>query len=183
MLTPIFFVCTGGVCENWWCPHGKECVTDSHGAPECVCVRSCHGKKAKPVCGTDGRFYENHCELHRMACMSESSVAVDHSSACFLDNADKLLKLTTGTKDHNDKGILSSFSPVWGFHLQFHPHCVLLCYEKQKWTDISKCRWKLRVNGRLEKDLDDRRKGNAKKTDCAWLLNLSSKLSKKLTLE
>lgn len=37
-----------------------------------------------PVCGSDGRFYENHCELHRAACLLERNIVIVHSKDCFL---------------------------------------------------------------------------------------------------
>lgn len=37
-----------------------------------------------PVCGSDGRFYENHCELHRAACLLERKIVIVHSKDCFL---------------------------------------------------------------------------------------------------
>ncbi|ODM90581.1 Follistatin-related protein 1, partial [Orchesella cincta] len=56
------------VCKGWYCGHGRECRRGSDGAPECICIRECHDK-SKEICGTDGRRYTSHCELHRTACL------------------------------------------------------------------------------------------------------------------
>ena len=34
----------------------------------CICQRKCPDRR-HPVCGSDGVAYENHCELHREACI------------------------------------------------------------------------------------------------------------------
>ena len=40
----------------------------SLGIAVCICQRKCPERK-HPVCGSDGVAYENHCELHREACI------------------------------------------------------------------------------------------------------------------
>ena len=40
----------------------------SIGIAVCICQRKCPERK-HPVCGSDGVAYENHCELHREACI------------------------------------------------------------------------------------------------------------------
>uniref|UniRef100_M3XKJ0 Follistatin-related protein 5 n=1 Tax=Latimeria chalumnae TaxID=7897 RepID=M3XKJ0_LATCH len=37
----------------------------------------------KPVCGSDGELYENHCELHRAACLKKQRVTIVHNEDCF----------------------------------------------------------------------------------------------------
>ena len=65
------------------CPPGRECQVLSDGSTkQCVCLSRCK-KKYKPVCGTDGKLYNNHCELHRTACKTEKKIRVDWDFKCF----------------------------------------------------------------------------------------------------
>ena len=53
------------------------------GEPECRCLEACR-PSYMPVCGSDGRFYENHCELHRAACLLGRKIVIVRSKDCFL---------------------------------------------------------------------------------------------------
>ena len=35
------------------------------------------------MCGTDGKLYSNHCELHRTACKTGKKIRVDWDFKCF----------------------------------------------------------------------------------------------------
>ena len=35
------------------------------------------------MCGTDGKLYNNHCELHRTACKTGKKIRVDWNFKCF----------------------------------------------------------------------------------------------------
>uniref|UniRef100_A0A9J7X2A2 Follistatin like 4 n=1 Tax=Cyprinus carpio carpio TaxID=630221 RepID=A0A9J7X2A2_CYPCA len=73
----------GGPCRRTYCGRGRECVVrEVTGRAECVCQESCHPSFV-PVCGSDGRFYENHCELYRTACLQRRRIYVVHSKDCF----------------------------------------------------------------------------------------------------
>ncbi|XP_026051244.1 follistatin-related protein 4-like [Carassius auratus] len=73
----------GGACRRTYCGRGRECmVREVTGRAECVCQESCHTSFV-PVCGSDGRFYENHCELYRTACLQRRRIYVVHSKDCF----------------------------------------------------------------------------------------------------
>ncbi|KAI4819232.1 hypothetical protein KUCAC02_004488, partial [Chaenocephalus aceratus] len=37
----------------------------------------------KPVCGSDGKLYQNHCELHRASCLQGHRITIMHSEECF----------------------------------------------------------------------------------------------------
>uniref|UniRef100_A0A673IUA3 Follistatin-related protein 4-like n=1 Tax=Sinocyclocheilus rhinocerous TaxID=307959 RepID=A0A673IUA3_9TELE len=72
-----------GPCRRTYCGRGRECVVrEVTGRAECVCQESCHTSFV-PVCGSDGRFYENHCELYRTACLQQRRIYVVHSKDCF----------------------------------------------------------------------------------------------------
>jgi len=54
----------------------------SNGQTQCVCMSRCK-KKRNLVCGSDGIFYDNHCELHRTACHFGEKISVDLDMKCF----------------------------------------------------------------------------------------------------
>ncbi|NXF98882.1 FSTL4 protein, partial [Sakesphorus luctuosus] len=70
-------------CEQSPCARGSRCVlSEDTGQPQCRCVEHCSATFL-PVCGSDGRFYENHCQLHRAACLQGKSIDIVHSKDCF----------------------------------------------------------------------------------------------------
>ncbi|KAL7644797.1 UNVERIFIED_CONTAM: hypothetical protein RMT77_004610 [Armadillidium vulgare] len=69
-------------CVSHYCERGKACQLDKDGKPTCDCQPFCQ-RHRKLVCGTDGRLYLNHCELHRTACVEGSKVHIDRSKRCF----------------------------------------------------------------------------------------------------
>ncbi|XP_032952635.1 follistatin-related protein 4 isoform X2 [Rhinolophus ferrumequinum] len=71
-------------CGKKLCSRGSRCILSREtGEPECRCLEACR-PSYMPVCGSDGRLYENHCELHRAACLLERKIVVVHSKDCFL---------------------------------------------------------------------------------------------------
>ncbi|XP_054424450.1 follistatin-related protein 4 isoform X2 [Pteronotus mesoamericanus] len=71
-------------CGKMLCRRGSRCTLSREtGEPECRCLEACKPSYV-PVCGSDGRFYENHCELHRAACLLQKKIVVVHGKACFL---------------------------------------------------------------------------------------------------
>ncbi|XP_023561517.1 follistatin-related protein 5, partial [Octodon degus] len=72
-----------GSCENKYCGLGRHCVTSREtGQAECACVGVC-SQRYKPVCGSDGEFYANHCQVHRAACLKKRRITIVHDAACF----------------------------------------------------------------------------------------------------
>uniref|UniRef100_A0A8C5AAY2 Follistatin-related protein 4 n=1 Tax=Gadus morhua TaxID=8049 RepID=A0A8C5AAY2_GADMO len=73
----------GGLCRRTYCGRGRQClVLAETGRAECVCQEKCRPSFV-PVCGSDGRFYENHCEVYRTACLEKRRIYVVHSKDCF----------------------------------------------------------------------------------------------------
>ncbi|XP_066574138.1 follistatin-related protein 5 isoform X4 [Amia ocellicauda] len=72
-----------GPCENKYCGLGRHCVVDKETRQgQCVCLDHCK-PHYKPVCGSDGELYPNHCELHRAACLKKQRITIVHSEDCF----------------------------------------------------------------------------------------------------
>ena len=68
-------------CISVFCGKGRTCEISSQGQPACICIRHCK-PHYKPVCGSDGLLYQNHCELHRAACIADTPIKIDHSRKC-----------------------------------------------------------------------------------------------------
>lgn len=72
-----------GPCEHKYCGLGRHClVSHETGEGECSCLDSCK-PHYKPVCGSDGKLYQNHCELHRASCLEGQKITIMHSEECF----------------------------------------------------------------------------------------------------
>ncbi|KYO22440.1 follistatin-related protein 1 [Alligator mississippiensis] len=69
------------VCANVFCGAGRECAVTEKGEPTCLCIEQCKAHK-RPVCGSNGKTYLNHCELHRDACLTGSKIQVDYDGHC-----------------------------------------------------------------------------------------------------
>ncbi|XP_075457297.1 follistatin-related protein 4 [Ascaphus truei] len=70
-------------CENKYCGRGRQCIVNiESGLPECVCQEKCK-PRYMPLCGSDGKFYENHCALHRASCLRSKKIYIIHSKDCF----------------------------------------------------------------------------------------------------
>ncbi|XP_042350945.1 follistatin-related protein 1-like [Plectropomus leopardus] len=69
------------VCANVFCGAGRECAVTEKGEPSCLCIESCKPHK-RSVCGSNGKTYRNHCELHRDACLTGLKIQVAHDGHC-----------------------------------------------------------------------------------------------------
>ncbi|NWY70715.1 FSTL4 protein, partial [Erithacus rubecula] len=65
------------------CGRGGRCVLSGDSSqPQCRCVQRCKDTYM-PICGSDGRFYQNHCQLHRASCLQRKKIYIIHSKDCF----------------------------------------------------------------------------------------------------
>ncbi|XP_054648998.1 follistatin-related protein 5 isoform X2 [Dunckerocampus dactyliophorus] len=70
-------------CEHKYCGLGRRCaVNHATGQGECNCLDRCKDHY-KPVCGSDGKLYPNHCELHRASCLERRRITIVHGEECF----------------------------------------------------------------------------------------------------
>jgi len=79
-------------CADKACLFGSRCVasTDGHYAT-CECPESCpnygDSDDSQPVCGSDGRYYKNRCELDRQACHMGRNITVKYIGKCGKNNS------------------------------------------------------------------------------------------------
>ncbi|GAU96301.1 hypothetical protein RvY_07764-1 [Ramazzottius varieornatus] len=65
-----------GRCQILQCDHGRLCrINIQTGVEECVCRKRC-SERYNPVCGSDGKWYHNHCSLHRASCIEDHPVHI-----------------------------------------------------------------------------------------------------------
>lgn len=69
------------VCARTFCGPGRECVSTHRGEPVCRCLQACQAREHW-VCGSNGRSYRNHCELHRDACITKTKIHAEHKGTC-----------------------------------------------------------------------------------------------------
>eukprot|EP00063_Salmo_salar_P079890 XP_014054725.1 PREDICTED: follistatin-related protein 5-like isoform X1 [Salmo salar] len=70
-------------CEHKYCGLGRHCVVNHESSQgECICLDRCK-PHYKAVCGSDGKLYQNHCELHRASCLGAQRITIMHSEECF----------------------------------------------------------------------------------------------------
>uniref|UniRef100_A0A3B4TZC3 Follistatin-like 5 n=1 Tax=Seriola dumerili TaxID=41447 RepID=A0A3B4TZC3_SERDU len=101
-----------GPCEHKYCGLGRHCVVNHEtGQGECKCLDHCK-PHYKPVCGSDGKLYQNHCELHRASCLRGHRITITHSEECFYKDDNCRLsdyrRLKTKILDLHDKRYMGS---------------------------------------------------------------------------
>jgi len=71
------------LCLYRHCGTGEKCqISESTGKAICVCKRHCKPVD-QPVCGTNEKFYRNHCEMHRDSCLKKVDIQNAKHYDCF----------------------------------------------------------------------------------------------------
>merc|ERR1719369_853961 len=91
-------------CADIVCRPGRECVVES-GVARCHCAAMCPDHFA-PVCGDNDQSYDNHCLLHRDACLTAIPISIEHKGYCktqYKVKKSQFVKKTWPTKNDNTK--------------------------------------------------------------------------------
>lgn len=129
-----------GSCENKYCGLGRHCVISKETRQaECACMDVCR-QHYKPVCGSDGEFYANHCEVHRAACLKRQKITIVHDEDCFFKGKTGWawvplplsFLLSTCTFNSNSTGVISV--SIW--HQQGETWGVWKCTWMQLWFQL-----------------------------------------------
>ncbi|CAH8670707.1 unnamed protein product [Schistosoma margrebowiei] len=68
-------------CQTKQCKYYAICRLSAFGEPQCICPTDCLYVR-KPVCGTDGKNYENECLLKVKSCADQREVHVAQEGYC-----------------------------------------------------------------------------------------------------
>ncbi|XP_074605598.1 agrin-like isoform X2 [Brevipalpus obovatus] len=85
-------------CDQLKCKYYATCEANSYNIHECVCPQVCLQMDAK-VCGSDGKTYDNECELRVRACRAQKEVTVAQLGPC-----DDCQKMTCRNGAHCEGG-------------------------------------------------------------------------------
>ncbi|OWA51517.1 Follistatin-related protein 5 [Hypsibius exemplaris] len=67
-------------CSSLQCDHGRICRQSTiTGNAECICRSHCPLHR-NPVCGSNGNWYRNRCELHRISCLEGRALHIVEDS-------------------------------------------------------------------------------------------------------
>ena len=60
---------------------GQECETDKQGRAKCSCPDYCE-PEVRPVCASNGKTYQNVCEMNKQGCKRQSYLTVKYFGTC-----------------------------------------------------------------------------------------------------
>lgn len=81
-------------CNMMVCRAGRECRIDGNGEATCACIESCPDNFV-PVCGSNGKSYDNYCLMHRDACLTGTHISLRHKGYCTKSKKSKKAKDST----------------------------------------------------------------------------------------
>jgi follistatin-related protein 5 len=68
-----------------YCDKGRECIITPSNRPKCICQRECvlfNKRKRRHVCGSNGKLYQNFCELYRDSCLTGQKITIRDIGEC-----------------------------------------------------------------------------------------------------
>lgn len=68
-------------CTSLKCAPNRDCSIDHMGKATCVCPMPCQ-QTMELVCGSDGKTYDNPCELKRQTCLQNTYAMLAHYGPC-----------------------------------------------------------------------------------------------------
>ena len=71
------------VCSMLECEHYAKCENKDGIETECVCplLEDCPDDVNK-VCGSDGRTYDNECQLRAVSCLKRKEITPEYNGTC-----------------------------------------------------------------------------------------------------
>merc|ERR1712218_96710 len=132
LLSAQAFIVSNLGCSDVVCRPGRECRSEGGaGEPRCVCTLHCP-EHWNPVCGSDGVSYDNHCLLHRTACMKGSPTTPLHPGFCRKERERLLENLWKDTKEQEVEEELNLWEDTR--EQVYHPpvHLPNACFENDR---------------------------------------------------
>ena len=68
-------------CKDKKCVYNSTCVKANDNKGYCICPQ-CSDEPVEYICATDGKTYNNECEVKRKACMTKSLLKTVHKGKC-----------------------------------------------------------------------------------------------------